>query len=71
MRIVEGIERLPLQEGPSVVTVGFFDGVHLGHRAVFARTVEAARERGVRAVAVTFDRHPREVLDAGAASHGC
>ncbi len=65
MRIVEGIERLPLPEGPSVVTVGFFDGVHLGHRAVFARTVEAARERGVRSVAVTFDRHPREVLTPG------
>jgi riboflavin kinase/FMN adenylyltransferase len=65
MRIVEGIERLPLQESPSVVTVGFFDGVHLGHRAVFARTVEAARERGVRSVAVTFDRHPREVLTPG------
>ena len=65
MRIVEGIERLPLQDGPSVVTVGFFDGVHLGHRAVFARTVEAARERDVRSVAVTFDRHPREVLTPG------
>jgi riboflavin kinase / FMN adenylyltransferase len=65
MRIVEGIERLPLRGGPSVVTVGFFDGVHLGHQAVFARTVEAARERGVRSVAVTFDRHPREVLTPG------
>lgn len=47
------------------MTIGFFDGVHLGHRAVFARTVEAARERGARAVAVTFDRHPREVLTPG------
>jgi riboflavin kinase/FMN adenylyltransferase len=65
VRIVEGLERLPLDEGPSVVTVGFFDGVHLGHRAVFARTVDAARERGVRAVAITFDRHPREVLRPG------
>ncbi len=65
MRIVEGLERLPLDEGPSVVTVGFFDGVHLGHRVVIARTVDAARERGVRAVAITFDRHPREVLTPG------
>ncbi len=65
MRIVEGLERLPLDASPSVVTVGFFDGVHLGHRAVIARTVNAARERGVRAVAVTFDRHPREVLTPG------
>jgi riboflavin kinase / FMN adenylyltransferase len=65
MRIVEGLERLPLPNGPSVVTVGFFDGVHLGHRAVLARTVEAAGQRGVRSVAVTFDRHPREVLTPG------
>jgi riboflavin kinase / FMN adenylyltransferase len=48
-----------------VATVGFFDGVHLGHRAVLDRTVEAARERGVRSVAVTFDRHPREILTPG------
>ncbi len=65
MRIVEGLEHLPLEEGSSVVTVGFFDGVHLGHRSVIARTVEVARERGIGSVAVTFDRHPREVLTPG------
>ena len=65
MEIVRGADRLPLGDEPSVVTVGFFDGVHLGHRAVLARTVEAARERGVRSVAVTFDRHPREILTPG------
>jgi riboflavin kinase / FMN adenylyltransferase len=62
MRIVRGLEALPLDDGPSVVTVGFFDGVHLGHREVLRATVEDARARGVRSVAVTFDRHPREVL---------
>src|SRR5438132_6996333 len=65
MQIVHGIESLPLSEEPCVVTVGFFDGVHLGHRAVFARAVDRARERDVRAVAITFDRHPREVLTPG------
>jgi riboflavin kinase / FMN adenylyltransferase len=65
MQVVRGIEALPLSEEPSVVTVGFFDGVHLGHLAVLARTVERARERGVRSVAITFDRHPREVLTPG------
>lgn len=49
----------------SVVTVGFFDGVHVGHRAVFERTVELAGERGHGSVAVTFDRHPREILTPG------
>ena len=65
MEIVRGLDHLPLREDPAVVTVGFFDGVHLGHRAVLDRTVEAAHERGVRSVAVTFDRHPREILTPG------
>jgi riboflavin kinase/FMN adenylyltransferase len=65
MEIVRGLEALPLTDGPSVVTVGFFDGVHVGHREVLRRTVEAARERGARSVAVTFDRHPREILTPG------
>src|ERR1700693_789980 len=65
MQVFLGIGSLPLSERPSVVTVGFFDGVHLGHRAVLARTVEQAKEKSVRSVAITFDRHPREVLTPG------
>ena len=64
MRVVEGLDSLPVK-GRAVVTVGFFDGVHVGHRGVLRRTVEAARERGVGSIAVTFDRHPREVLSPG------
>jgi riboflavin kinase/FMN adenylyltransferase len=60
-----GLESLPIDDGATVVTVGFFDGVHLGHQAVFRRTVEVARERGLRSVVVTFDRHPRETLTPG------
>jgi riboflavin kinase/FMN adenylyltransferase len=65
MEIVRGLDSLPLDTEPCVATVGFFDGVHLGHQAVFATVVERARERGVRSVAITFDRHPREVLTPG------
>ena len=65
MDIVRGLDALPLPDGPSVVTVGFFDGVHLGHQEVIRRTVEAAKEREARSVAVTFDRHPRETLTPG------
>jgi riboflavin kinase/FMN adenylyltransferase len=65
MDIVRGLEALPLRAGPSVVTVGFFDGVHLGHGEVIHRTVEAAKERDAGSVAVTFDRHPREILTPG------
>jgi riboflavin kinase/FMN adenylyltransferase len=65
MDVVRGLKALPLPGGPSVVTVGFFDGVHLGHQEVIRGTVEAAKERDARSVAVTFDRHPREVLTPG------
>ena len=65
MDIVRGLDALPLPAGPSVVTVGFFDGVHLGHQEVILRTVQAAKDRDARSVAVTFDRHPREILTPG------
>lgn len=47
---------------PSVATIGFFDGVHLGHRFLIGQVVDEARRRGMRSLAVTFDRHPRQVL---------
>ncbi len=65
MDIAHGDDALPLDDVPSVVTVGFFDGVHLGHQAVLQRAVEGARTRNIRSVAITFDRHPREVLTPG------
>jgi riboflavin kinase / FMN adenylyltransferase len=65
MEVLRGTEALPLDPGPSAVTVGVFDGVHRGHQAVVGRTVEVARERGIRSVVTTFDRHPREVLTHG------
>ena len=64
MEVLRGIGALPL-EGESAVTIGFFDGVHRGHQSVMRRLVTVARGRGLRAVAVTFDRHPREVLTPG------
>ncbi|MFL5798542.1 MAG: bifunctional riboflavin kinase/FAD synthetase [Actinomycetota bacterium] len=65
MEVVRGIGGLPLDGRPSAVTIGFFDGVHLGHRRVIGRTVEVAGESGLTPVAVTFDRHPREVFSPG------
>ncbi|MCM3907309.1 MULTISPECIES: bifunctional riboflavin kinase/FAD synthetase [Trueperella] len=47
--------------GPSVVTIGIFDGVHRGHHEILAQTVEQASERGVASVALTFDPHPSHV----------
>ncbi|MDP4335095.1 bifunctional riboflavin kinase/FAD synthetase [Curtobacterium sp. A7_M15] len=51
--------------GPSAVTIGKFDGVHVGHRAVIAHLERAAREQGLVSTVVTFDRHPLDVIDPG------
>jgi riboflavin kinase/FMN adenylyltransferase len=64
MDIVQGTSSLPI-EGSSAITIGFFDGVHRGHQAVVRRVVEVAKERGLRSVVVTFDRHPLQTLSPG------
>ena len=58
----DGLAAVPADHGPSVVTVGMFDGVHRGHRALLERVAAEAAARGLPAGAVTFDRHPLEVL---------
>ena len=53
---------IPADHGSAAVTIGKFDGVHAGHRAVIARLLELARERDLVATVVTFDRHPMSLL---------
>lgn len=60
-----GLEALDAARGPSAVTIGKFFAVHRGHQALLRATVAAAREIGGRSVVLTFDRHPREVLQPG------
>lgn len=50
--------------GRSVVTIGNFDGVHLGHQRLLAGLVSRARELGADAVVTTFDPHPMTVIHA-------
>ena len=55
-------DSLPEEFSFSVVTIGNFDGVHLGHKAVFNEVKRIARETGRRSVVVSFREHPRKVL---------
>jgi riboflavin kinase/FMN adenylyltransferase len=56
------LQDIPSDLGPTVVTLGNFDGVHRGHREVLGRVVREARDRGATPVAVTFEPHPVAVL---------
>ena len=49
----------------SIVTVGTFDGVHAGHRVLIRTVVEKAEEKNCRSVVVTFDPHPRDIINPG------
>ena len=45
-----------------IATIGFFDGVHIGHCHLISMLKKVARERGVKSCVITFDRHPRQVV---------
>ncbi len=62
MDVIHDDEECRPPDGGSVVTIGAFDGVHLGHRTVIAEVVDRARSEGRRAALVTFDRHPAQVV---------
>ena len=47
---------------PVEIAVGFFDGIHIGHRRIFSAMLSRAAEKGARSIAMTFINHPREVF---------
>ena len=48
---------------PAAATIGFFDGVHCGHRYLIGRVIDEARADGLASMVITFARHPRQVID--------
>jgi riboflavin kinase / FMN adenylyltransferase len=67
MQIFHKFDEIPADFGPSLVSVGNFDGVHRAHVRVLDEIVARSRQRHARSVAVTFDPHPMRILrpDAG------
>jgi riboflavin kinase / FMN adenylyltransferase len=62
MRVVPDLSEFCEPLHKSAVTIGNFDGIHLGHRELLGRVVRSARELGGTSVVVTFDPHPAQVL---------
>ncbi|HUO15561.1 MAG TPA: bifunctional riboflavin kinase/FAD synthetase [Verrucomicrobiae bacterium] len=62
MQIFHQLDEIPAGFGPSLVSVGNFDGVHRAHTLVLREIVSRARESGAKAVAVTFEPHPSRIL---------
>lgn len=62
MQVFSALADIPGGYGPTAVTIGKFDGVHTGHRLIIDNVLEQARQRGIAAVAVTFDRNPLALL---------
>ena len=60
--IYRAVDEIPSDFGPSIATVGNFDGVHLGHQGLLKGAAAEARARGLRSIAVTFDPHPAQFL---------
>ena len=61
MKTIHGIENFPADEA-SIVTIGTFDGVHLGHQQILKQLIDTSRKSKLKSVLLTFFPHPRVVL---------
>src|SRR6201992_2546444 len=66
MKIFHDLDNAKIAK-PTVLTLGVFDGLHLGHQAIMRQVVERASVTGAVASAITFDPHPRSVVHAESA----
>jgi riboflavin kinase/FMN adenylyltransferase len=62
MEVIRDLSGCPRPPGGTAVTIGAYDGVHLGHHAVIGEVRRRAAEAGLRSAVVTFDRHPASVV---------
>jgi riboflavin kinase/FMN adenylyltransferase len=67
--VYRALHEIPPWFGPSIASIGNFDGVHLGHQRILKAVVAEARAGNARAVAVSFDPHPEQVLRPEKAPH--
>ncbi len=71
MEFVRGTAALKRELRRPVLTIGNFDGLHVGHRAIMKTVIGRARDLGGEAVVYTFDPHPRKVLHIPTVHRAC
>ncbi len=62
MKIIDNLDKIHEPFKNAVITIGNFDGVHIGHQALFHEVIETAEDIGGTSIAMTFDPHPIRVL---------
>lgn len=62
MKVIRGINNVARPAGGSVVAVGVFDGVHIGHARLIGKVVRRSHELGCKSIVVTFEPHPAKLL---------
>jgi riboflavin kinase/FMN adenylyltransferase len=62
MNIFRQLTEIPPNFGPTIATIGNFDGVHRGHQWVIAEVVARARSLRIKSIAITFDPHPARII---------
>lgn len=62
MSVVYGLDNVKCEPNGRAVAIGIFDGVHWGHKAIFQQLKASAGESGIEALALTFEKHPAELL---------
>ena len=65
MRIFRGLERIPAFKSGTVVAIGNFDGLHLGHKRILRRVTSLARRKNLASLVLTFDPHPASSRGTG------
>ncbi|MDY6987942.1 MAG: bifunctional riboflavin kinase/FAD synthetase [Thermodesulfobacteriota bacterium] len=65
MELITDLAQITAPLNNAVLTIGNFDGVHLGHQALFRQVIEKARDINGTSVVMTFDPHPVRVLNCG------
>jgi len=62
MKIIKDIDNIPEDLTGALITIGNFDGVHLGHREIFRKIAKEAGKRNKKSVVITFDPHPQKIM---------